>query len=213
MGARRVPSSPRAGPNQRPGAASWSVAHRHVREVQMGPSGWKGRKGAGEVCTATLAVPAAARKAASASREVVMRRPKRGSTHSEGELSKDGVRWELRGGRVVHQEKGAKEHLSFGSSDVGGEPLAEVMVWVRWVRRAWREERSRRILSCVGRGRVVSGVTRFATAAAQERASALTTDIMYPLAPGSRGGGTPTWSGDRTGGPGPGEGAESSGSP
>jgi hypothetical protein len=47
-----------------------------MREVLVGLSGWKGRKGAGVYCIAISAVPAAARKAASATRVVVARRPK-----------------------------------------------------------------------------------------------------------------------------------------
>jgi hypothetical protein len=38
-------------------------------------------------------------------------------------LGHDRIRREVLGGRVVHQEKGGKEHLTFSSGDVGGEPL------------------------------------------------------------------------------------------
>jgi hypothetical protein len=41
----------------------------------------------------------------------------------DGELSHNRIRREVFGGRVVHQEKGAKEHLTFSFGDVGGEPL------------------------------------------------------------------------------------------
>jgi hypothetical protein len=38
-------------------------------------------------------------------------------------LSHNRIRQEVLGGRVVHQENGGKEHLTFSSGDVGGEPL------------------------------------------------------------------------------------------
>jgi hypothetical protein len=41
----------------------------------------------------------------------------------EGELGHDRIRREVVGWRVVHQEKGGKEHLTFSSGDVGREPL------------------------------------------------------------------------------------------
>jgi hypothetical protein len=43
--------------------------------------------------------------------------------HGEGELGHDGLRGEVLWGRVVHQEKGGKEHLPPSSGDVRGEPL------------------------------------------------------------------------------------------
>jgi hypothetical protein len=44
-------------------------------------------------------------------------------SQKKGELSHAGVRCGGGRGKVVHQEKGSKEHLSFGHGDVGGEPL------------------------------------------------------------------------------------------
>jgi hypothetical protein len=85
MGARRVPSSSRAGPNQRPGAAVWSVAHWHAREVQMWLSGWSRRQGAGADRRAILVLPAVARKAASTSKEMVAWRLK--PPRSKGRVS------------------------------------------------------------------------------------------------------------------------------
>jgi hypothetical protein len=41
----------------------------------------------------------------------------------EGELGHDRMRREVLGGRMVHQEKGGKEHLTFSSGGVGGQPL------------------------------------------------------------------------------------------
>jgi hypothetical protein len=94
-------------------------------------------------------------------------------SQGKGELSYDRVRQEVFVRRVVHQEKGGKEHLSFGGGDVGAEPpprrgAGEVG------EAGLEEERSWRNLSCVGRRGDVSDVTRLSTAAAQELASAST---------------------------------------
>jgi hypothetical protein len=67
---------------------------------------------------ATSAAPDAAKKAASASRGVVRRRP---NPSGKGELRNHRVRLHLSRRRVLHQVEGGKRHLPFGDSNVGGE--------------------------------------------------------------------------------------------
>jgi hypothetical protein len=74
---------------------------------------------------------------------------------------------------VLHQVEGGKNNLLFGVGDEG-EGCGHGVMRVRWVRRACREERSRRNLCCLPRGREARAATRPATVSARERASALT---------------------------------------
>jgi hypothetical protein len=122
MGARRLPSSSRAGPGQRPGAASPSVAHwcegsadgaLRVERPKGGVRGLQGELGgAGRGVEGGVSLQGGGDAEAEAS-----------EAQGEGELSHNRIRREVLWGRVVHQEKGGVEYLTFSSGDVGGEPL------------------------------------------------------------------------------------------
>jgi hypothetical protein len=105
--------------------------HWQVRAAQRG---FAGRKGAGADPRMISAVAAAAKKAASASRGVVNRRPKPLERRGRESWATVGSRKDGRG-RVLQQMEGSNDHLPFGRSNVRRELLPGV-TRMRCVRRA-----------------------------------------------------------------------------
>jgi hypothetical protein len=98
------------GPMAREGSANGAPRVEQLKGVRRGLHGDLGGGGCGEEGGVSLQGGGDAEAQASEAQE-------------EGELGQNRIRREVLGGRVVHQEKGGKKHLTFSSGDVGGEPL------------------------------------------------------------------------------------------